>query len=650
MDRVSPQIAASPIATAASQPDAALWAFYDLAVSPTGYDFATFLALAALAMRRGGYRGFHAVIVPPTGTAEPSSASEPITEAQRRSRVGRLLVPLTELMADCIGVSVCATRQEADELWRCHNTNQFPDRYAPSRPVADAFQWAYIVAALACGEALPGWRATDRARREVDDWLEARAGDRDIVTITLREASYFSDQNSDVDAWADLIRGLDPALYFPVILRDTEKASDPLPPPLASFASFADAALDVRLRAALYERAALNMMSANGPMQLLWLNPALASLVFIPIAFDNPRGCPVPLRSMGFELGPQPSELGPRHRIIWDHASPANLEAGLSSMANTLTHQTESPFVTSRRLRSTGRNAAAQIYSHLAAHRIEKAAAIAGLSLTAIDAPGDDRDRGRWQRWCDEWRAGLQSSRADGDDIEALAEIGEWCRRRFRPDRASALFERVLDRMPQHAHALHELGLLQRERGALAEALESLGNASSLTPYLAQTHYDYGEALVATGRGEEALAEFAVAAQNDPSHVLARLHLEAWARPVPTATRILDGNSVPLILLSADEGGYACYFGGSRFFAVPGPYGGALLQRRGDRIVWLEPRLTYAGWSWLRRFLPPHLGEKIEVALRRTPLGEPFYRKQYVSGVLGAETFPTLRATIARTR
>jgi tetratricopeptide (TPR) repeat protein len=307
----------------------------------------------------------------------------------------------------------------------------------------------------------------------------------------------------------------------------------------------------------------------------------------------------------------------------------------------------EAPFVTARRLRSTGRNAAAQIYGHLATHGIEKAGAIAGLSLTAIDAPGDDRDRGRWQRWRDEWRAGLQSGRADGDDIEALAEIGEWCRRRFRPDRAEALFERVLDCMPQHAHALHELGLLQRERSASADALESLGKASSLTPHLAQTHYDYGEALVAAGRGEEALAEFAVAAQNDPSHVLARLHLEAWARPVPTATRILDGNNVPLILLAADEGGYACYFGGGRFWAVPGAADAALLQRRGDRILRLEPRLTYAGWSWLRKFLPPHLGEMIEVALHRTPLGQPFYRKRYVTRVMSAETFPALRATIA---
>jgi tetratricopeptide (TPR) repeat protein len=653
MNRVSPQDIALPAAAEMPRPDDVLWAFYDLEVSPTGYDFATFLALAALAARRRGSTAFHVVIVPALDAAEAPAASEPLNEEQRRNRVDQLLVPLTELMPDCTGVSVCATRQEAEGFWRHQQTCLFPDGYAPARPVADAFQWAYIVAALSCGETLPSWRATGQARQEVDAWLAPRVNGRHVITITLREASYFSSQNSTLDAWTEFLRSLDPAVYFPVILRDTEKASDPLPPPLVGFASFGPASLDVRLRAALYERAALNMMSANGPMQLLWLNPELASLVFIPIAFDNPRGCPVPLRSMGFEPGPHPWPSGPRHRLIWKRDSAANLSAGFASLAPELLSPTknnlplkESSFLTARRLRTTGRNAAARIYAHLAAG--EPAAATAGLSLTAIEASSSKDDRNPWRHWWHEWLAGLQSGTANSDDIEALAEIGEWCRRYFRPGRAEALFRRILTCMPEHTDALYQLGLLQLERGRLAEALEPLRIAAAATPYLAHTHYAYGEALIATGNRSAALAEFAIAAQNDPSHVLARLHLAAWGEPVPPATRSLDGNGVPLILICADEGGYACYFGGNRFFAVPGLRNNARLQRRGDRIQRLEQHPTYAAWFWLRRFLPPHLGEKIEMALRRTPLGQPFYRKNYIAGVQSAETFPALRATIAR--
>ena len=70
--------------------------------------------------------------------------------------------------------------------------------------------------------------------------------------------------SGDASLLSAFARGLDSNVYCPVIIRDTEEASKSPPRALEGLLTCPEASLDAGVRAALYERAALNMVSANG--------------------------------------------------------------------------------------------------------------------------------------------------------------------------------------------------------------------------------------------------------------------------------------------------------------------------------------------------------------------------------------------------
>ena len=57
-------------------------------------------------------------------------------------------------------------------------------------------------------------------------WLKTRVNGRKIVTLTLREASYFPARNSDLKEWGNFARSLEEGGYFPIVIRDAEKVTE----------------------------------------------------------------------------------------------------------------------------------------------------------------------------------------------------------------------------------------------------------------------------------------------------------------------------------------------------------------------------------------------------------------------------------------
>ena len=101
----------------------------------------------------------------------------------------------------------------------------FPEGYDVARPI-NQFQGTHIAAAVACGDEMPSLSASAQARDFVGEWLGSHAEGRKPVVITLRETKYGVARNSNRAAWADFARELDPAVYLPVIVRDTFAAFD----------------------------------------------------------------------------------------------------------------------------------------------------------------------------------------------------------------------------------------------------------------------------------------------------------------------------------------------------------------------------------------------------------------------------------------
>jgi predicted TPR repeat methyltransferase len=90
-----------------------------------------------------------------------------------------------------------------------------------------------------------------------------------------------------------------------------------------------------------------------------------------------------------------------------------------------------------------------------------------------------------------------------------------------RLDAAQALYRRVLALNPRQFDALHLLGVIERQRGAPARAIELIEEALRIDPQQARAHSNLGAALQDLGRTEAALASYEAALRLDPGYALA---------------------------------------------------------------------------------------------------------------------------------
>lgn len=104
------------------------------------------------------------------------------------------------------------------------------------------------------------------------------------------------------------------------------------------------------------------------------------------------------------------------------------------------------------------------------------------------------------------------------DDALALHEAG-------RLDAAQAAYEALLAQQPDHAEALHLLGVLHHQREDHAAALPYLQAAIALSPQRALFHGNLGSVLLALGEPAGAIAAYRHALQLAPNHANTRFNL-----------------------------------------------------------------------------------------------------------------------------
>jgi tetratricopeptide (TPR) repeat protein len=97
------------------------------------------------------------------------------------------------------------------------------------------------------------------------------------------------------------------------------------------------------------------------------------------------------------------------------------------------------------------------------------------------------------------------------------------------PD-AATLYRRILERDPDHADALHFLGLTELQVGRPQSAVELMTRAARLDPKAPEFHSNLGLALQATGKVEAAAAEFRRAVELDDEYAEAYQNLAAATR------------------------------------------------------------------------------------------------------------------------
>ena len=109
----------------------ALYAFYDLQMSPVTFDFFQFLILADLDRRARGLGKLHVVIIPEATDIRKKFVLDRFDEVDMNWRIRQILVPGCSLMPSCGGlVTVCGSRTEAanfffDGRFKCVPRGEF---------------------------------------------------------------------------------------------------------------------------------------------------------------------------------------------------------------------------------------------------------------------------------------------------------------------------------------------------------------------------------------------------------------------------------------------------------------------------------------------------------------------------------------------
>lgn len=278
-----------------------LYAFYDFKVQPVTFDFLWFLVGADLARQVSGLEKVYVVIVPgpKEGVREEDPAYEAVVDLDARKwRIFNILLSSTALMSTCSGLTFAGSRKEAAALWAMTGRAYYPYGYVPAMPVAHHPNDCLIPARTGV-RSIGVLRATPQGLRYVDQFITNFSEGRRLITITIRDYAYGRDRNSNLNAWSAFVRGLNPAIWWPVFVLDTERTLDPLPATIAGFRILSEASWNVSLRMALYQRAWLNLGVNNGPMALCWLNDQSRYLTFkmvtstvsqTTIAFNRSRG------------------------------------------------------------------------------------------------------------------------------------------------------------------------------------------------------------------------------------------------------------------------------------------------------------------------------------------------------------------------
>ena len=90
---------------------------------------------------------------------------------------------------------------------------------------------------------------------------------------------------------------------------------------------------------------------------------------------------------------------------------------------------------------------------------------------------------------------------------------------------AEAIYRSVLAAQPKHAGALHLLGVARHQRGAHADALQSINAAILASPDIALYHFNRGNVHTALGNNKAAVASFAEATRLNPDDARAWVNL-----------------------------------------------------------------------------------------------------------------------------
>jgi len=309
-----------------------LHAFIDLDVCPITYDIVDFLLLATCEQKEKKLDNIHVVIAP--GHDNGFKIEEPgfahiYDHDSRRWRLKNLCIPIFDLVPNISGYTICTNRLQATFIWYMAK-HVSPKDYTVLFPKMPKRR--DLIDRARAGEVLlPFLRSPPQAIKYVESWLSHIAEDRRVICITLRESLYGPERNSNIDAWIKFARQLDPMMYQPIFILDTDTALETHSDDFSGLTIFREGAWNVCLRSAIYEKAWLSMGVVCGPTELCWYNQSCRYMFFI--SLDNLSEERIGLmKESGFDIGQQFIFAELLQQIVWQEDNLDNITSGFEGI------------------------------------------------------------------------------------------------------------------------------------------------------------------------------------------------------------------------------------------------------------------------------------------------------------------------------
>lgn len=225
--------------------------YYDLDQAPGSFDFIHSLGNAVLHAHDHDYSTIK-LQFRNNGMAQKPQDPVDLTHAHKSQMINNVVRPLVEMF----GI------QEVDEV----------------RP--DALNFHYMPSPILNNYRATGYLPDYQEKAEARKWAYNKCRDHPI-TITLREASYWPQRNSNLPEWEKFARYIEKD-HRVIIIRDTGRATEFCD----EFETCPDASLDLHKRLALYRRAKMNFFVMNGPAALCFMTSTIPYTAF----FKNAPG------------------------------------------------------------------------------------------------------------------------------------------------------------------------------------------------------------------------------------------------------------------------------------------------------------------------------------------------------------------------
>ncbi len=263
-----------------------LVAYYDITIYPESFDFCAFLMAAEAYRLRIGASSIQMVIMaaPDEGWKYRGLTSEEWQKHLKTTtwwRIQHLVVSIANMLKTVSDIRVMTDRTESDRLWQTARFRYPVEKVTHDVPIYQAYR--EVLGELYRGGLNNLLEAPAAAGKYVEQILETLGlSAKRLIVITLREAIFGLERNSNTPAWITLAEELRTAGYGVIIIPDTDSALtgtsllDTCSLPVNVLAAF-----NLYIRLAFYQRAYLNLFAHGGAVLLAWLGARTRFLEFL---------------------------------------------------------------------------------------------------------------------------------------------------------------------------------------------------------------------------------------------------------------------------------------------------------------------------------------------------------------------------------